>query len=61
MIQNNKTGELFESGNADELKAQTVKLWNNKELTDQYGRNCENISFDTISEYCEKILRIYKG
>lgn len=61
LIQNNKTGELFESGNADELKAQTVKLWNNKELTDQYGRNCENISFDTISEYCEKILRIYKG
>ena len=54
-----RTGELFESGNAAELKKKIQKLWNDKELTEQYHRNCKDISFDTIDEYYEKIKRIY--
>lgn len=61
LIQVGKTGELFESGNAAELKKQIQKLWDNKKLTDQYSKNCKSISFDTIAEYCEKLMKIYEG
>lgn len=61
LLQVGKTGELFESGNAAELKNQIQKLWNNRELTDTYSRNCKGISFDTIAEYSEKLMKIYKG
>lgn len=60
LIQVGKTGELFKSGSAEDLKKKIQKLWNQKELTEQYSKNCENISFDTIDEYCEKLLKIYR-
>lgn len=59
LIQVGKTGELFESGNAAELKKQIEKLWNDRALTDQYSKNCKYIDFDTIAEYYEKLMKIY--
>ena len=53
------TGELFESGNFESMKNAVEKLWNNNELTDKYSENCKNISFDTISEYYNKLIKIY--
>lgn len=53
------TGELFESGNADELKDKIKKLWDDRQLTDRYAKNCKTLNFDTISEYAEKLMRIY--
>lgn len=58
LIQAGKTGELFESGNAVELKEKIEKLWNDKELAKQYSENCKVIEFDTIDRYYEKLLRI---
>lgn len=60
LIQVGKTGELFESGNASELKSKINKLWKNKELAETYRMNCKNINFDTISEYYEKVMKIYE-
>ncbi len=54
-----ETGELFKSGNKDELKNQIQKLWGNKVLTDAYSKNCENIIFDTAEQYCGKLVNIY--
>lgn len=54
------TGELFESSNAKDLKDKIEKLWNNNELCQKYSQNCKNICFDTISEYYEKIMKLYK-
>lgn len=54
------TGELFESSNAKDLKDKIEKLWNNNELCQKYSENCKNICFDTISEYYEKIMKLYK-
>ncbi|MCD7847485.1 MAG: glycosyltransferase [Oscillospiraceae bacterium] len=54
-----KTGELFESGNKDELKKKIQKLWGDKNLTDTYSKNCKDISFDTVEQYYQKIMRIY--
>lgn len=59
LIQVGKTGELFESGNAAELKEKIRCLWSNKGLTDQYSQNCRDISFDDIEEYGEKLMKIY--
>ena len=60
LIQNGKTGELFESANSQDLKEKIEKLWSDKNLTDSYSKNCEDIKFDTIEEYYEKIMKVYK-
>ena len=61
LIQVGKTGELFKSGDGDELKSKIQKLWGDKELCDEYSKNCKDISFDTIDEYYEKIMKVYRG
>ena len=58
LIQVGKTGELFESGNKEELKNKILKM---KSKYEEYSKNCENISFDTVDEYCEKLMQIYQG
>ena len=60
LIQVGKTGELFESGNGKDLKKKIEKLWRDKELCEQYSKNCKDISFDTIDEYYEKIMKVYR-
>ena len=45
LIEVGKTGELFESGNATQLKEKIQKLWSDRELTDTYSRNCKDIQF----------------
>ena len=60
LIQVGKTGELFESGNAEDLKKKIEKLWGDKKLCEAYSKNCKNISFDTIDEYYEKIMKVYR-
>lgn len=55
LIQVGKTGELFESGNREELREKIQKLWNDKELTEQYSQNCKGIEFDTVEEYAKKL------
>lgn len=61
LIEVGKTGQLFESGNKTELKSKIHELWEDKELTDHYSRNCKDISFDDIEEYTEKLMQIYSG
>ena len=61
LIQVGKTGELFESGNGKDLKRKIEKLWSDKKLCEQYSKNCKDISFDTIDEYYEKIMKVYRG
>lgn len=46
LIQVGKTGELFESGNAEDLKKKIEKLWGDKKLCAEYSANCKDISFD---------------
>lgn len=61
LIQVGKTGELFKSGDEVELKKKIKKLWDDKDLCEKYSENCRNISFDTIDEYYEKIMKVYRG
>lgn len=61
LIKVGKTGELFESGNKSDLKLKIEKLWTDKELIDDYIKNCKDISFDTIEVYTDKLMKIYSG
>lgn len=57
LVQDGVTGELFEAGNAKLLQEKIEKLWTQPELRRQYKENCKDIKFDTIEEYCDKIVR----
>lgn len=60
LISVGETGELFESGNDAEMKTNIWRLWANHNLIDRYIGNCNGISFDTIEEYGEKLMKVYK-
>lgn len=57
LIQVGKTGDLFESGNKEDLKKKIKEML---DRCDEYSKNCKNITFDDIDEYCEKLIGIYK-
>ena len=54
LIQVGKTGELFESGNKEELENKIREMGSK-----QY--RIEGIRFDTVDEYCQKLMKIYRG
>lgn len=61
LVRHGVTGELFEGGNKDDLMEKILKMWNDKELCAKYAENCRKIVFDTLAEYAEKVLEIYKS
>ena len=60
LIEEGKTGELFEPGNTDDLKTKINALWNDKAKTDEYSHNCRKVMFDDIEKYCIKLMKIYE-
>lgn len=61
LIRDGQTGELFPAGNMKELKRSIQKLWNDHQGTEVYRRNCAKIQYDTVDDYVEKLMKIYKG
>lgn len=57
LVQAGRTGDLFRGGDVQELTEHIRDLWNDPELCQQYSRNCQTINFDTVEEYCDKIVR----
>ncbi len=58
LIQEGKTGLLFEAGNSEELAEKIKQIIDNNE---NYIRNCENVSFETSESYYHKLMDIYRG
>lgn len=54
LIRVGQTGELFESGNKEELKSKI------REMSSKQYR-IDDVNFDTVDEYCQKVMKIYKG
>lgn len=52
LIRVGETGELFESGNKEELKNKIREM-----SSKQY--EIDGVNFDTVDEYCQKLMRIY--
>ena len=59
LVQEGTNGDLFESGNADELKKKIEALWLDKERLKKYSENCRKGQYDGTKEYCQKLLEIY--
>src|SRR5699024_9685915 len=59
LIEAGKTGTLFESGNANDLKEKIQTLWSDHALTDQYMKNCKLIRCDTVEDYDKKLIPSY--
>lgn len=61
LIQDKVTGELFTSSDVAELKRKIELMWDDKVSTLNYSENCKHIKFDTVNEYCDKLIKIYEG
>ena len=59
LIEEGKTGELFESGNAEDLKNKILGFWEKREKVEKYNKNCKESRFDRIDEYCKKLINLY--
>ena len=59
LIDEGRTGELFEAGNADELHEKLNKLLSDTELLVRYSRQCFEKAFETPESYYEKLMEIY--
>lgn len=60
LLADGETGELFEGGNEEQLRTKILALWNDREKLQKYTENCGNVKFDSVEEYCRKLLDIYK-
>ncbi len=61
LIEDGKTGLLFESGNVQELTKQIRRLWDDATLRASCEAACRAQHFDTAEEYARKLLTYYAG
>lgn len=62
LVQAGFTGELFRGGDAEELTVHIRELWEDPERCRRYRENCRQVKFDTVGEYCDKIVNeVYIG
>ena len=59
LITDGVTGELFESGNANQLKEKILSLWHDRQRLTQYTDACRNVRFASVEQYCEKLMAYY--
>ncbi len=53
-----ETGELFESGNAYELKNAVLQMWDNTSEMVTYSENCKEVPYASVQEYCKKVITL---
>lgn len=54
------TGELFESGNAEELRTKLHALWHEEARCRRYAEQCAQAPLNTMEDYYERLLPIYE-
>lgn len=59
LIQENKTGLLYEAGNAVELEKKLRFLLETPQKLEEFTGNCRNVSFETPDTYYKKLMQIY--
>ncbi len=59
LIKVGETGLLYKPGDVDALCDSIHKLWQDDNKAKEMHEACKSLSFDTIDEYLEKILKIY--
>ena len=61
LVQEGITGELFERGNAVQLRQKLLSLWSDPEKLAKYTQNCRNTGFPTEKQYYDQLLLYYTG
>lgn len=61
LVKDGINGELFVSGDEEELYNKIVKLWKDRDLISKYSKNCKRERFDTAEGYCVKLVELYKS
>lgn len=59
LVQEGKTGFLFEAGNADDLENKLRSLIETPGLLDEFSQNCKKVSFETPETYYDKLMQVY--
>lgn len=61
LICDQRTGLLFECGNADDLEAKLKALIYNDKKLNEMTENCKETEFETPNSYYQKLIGIYEG
>lgn len=61
LIDDGKTGYLFESGNTADFESKIKLILNDGAKADEMAQNCVKTKFDTVETYCEKLIKIYNS
>lgn len=61
LIEDGVTGELFESGNAAELKKKILSLWQDEKKLAAYWSNCARVEFFSTAQYVDRLMKYYRG
>ena len=52
LIRVGETGELFESGNVEELSQKILELWNDWQKITMFAEQCDSLVFTDLEQYC---------
>lgn len=55
LIREGQTGELFESGNSNQLKERILEMWLDKEKISGYRKACQDAGFWTVEQYVQNL------
>lgn len=61
LIDNGRTGILVEPNNTDQLEKAIKQICENDDMAAQMSKACLEYKFDTVDEYCDKLIEIYKA
>ena len=59
LIEPGKTGLLFESGNAADLKRKIEMMWNAPEMLKEMSENCTPDRFTPLERYTQELMKYY--
>ena len=59
LIQDGRTGLIFEAGNADNLQKKLSYLLDTDGVLQEFTDNCKSVEFETPDTYYEKLIKIY--
>jgi glycosyltransferase involved in cell wall biosynthesis len=59
LIEPGKTGLLFESGNAADLKRKIEMMWNAPEMLKEMSENCTPDRFTSLERYTQELMKYY--
>lgn len=60
LVVDKQTGELYPGEDSKALEKTIETLWQDDEKIQRYKSNCKQVQFDSLEEYCKKILELYR-